>query len=87
MSNEMKISEQTQIAVLVEKVGTMSLTLTKLDNKFDIMKDSFASKEELVVVKNDVEELKGWKNKMLGALVAAQVVWGAVVYFVTKQIK
>lgn len=76
-------SEETKIAVLVEKVGTMNTTLTKLDGKFDTMADKFALKTDVAAIVADVEELKGWKNKMLGALVIAQVVWGAVVYFLT----
>lgn len=76
-------SDETQIAVLVEKVGTMSVTLNKLDTKFDAQADKYATKEEVVIIKAEVKELQGWKNKMLGAIVVAQVVWGAVVYFLT----
>lgn len=76
-------SDETKIAVLVEKIGTMNVTLTKLDGKFDTISDKFAAKTDVDVIKKDVEDLKGWKNKMLGALVIAQVVWGFVVYFLT----
>lgn len=76
-------SDETKIAVLVEKVGTMSVVLTKLDTKLDVMTEKFAAKEQVVALEGRVSNLEGWKNKMLGALVVAQVVWGAVVYFLT----
>lgn len=62
-----KESEETKIAVLVEKVSTMNDTLTKLDAKFDSLTDKFASKTEVDLIKKDVEDLKGWKYKAIGA--------------------
>lgn len=78
-------SDETKIAVLVEKVGNMNVVLTKLDTKFDTLTDKFAPKEQVDALEKKVESLESWKNKMLGALVVAQFIWGAVVYFVTKR--
>lgn len=79
-----KQSDETQIAVLVEKVGTMSITLTKLDAKFDASADKFYPKDEGQKLETKVSSLEGWRDKMIGALVVAQFIWGAVVYFLTK---
>lgn len=83
-------SDETKIAVLVEKVGNMNITLTKLDGKLDTMTDKFATKDQITEVDkrlgdhdSKIDNLENWKNRMLGALVVVQVVWGAVIFFIT----
>ena len=83
MSIKTEQTDATQIAVLVEKVGTMSITLTKLDSKFDAQAEKYPSKERVEVLEKKVDNLESWKNKMLGALAIAQLIWGAILYFVT----
>lgn len=70
-------SDQTKIAVLVEKVGNMNVVLTKLDTKFDSFNDKFAKVERVDILDKKVDNLEGWKYKAIGAAstIALAVSW------------
>lgn len=51
MVDEMKQSEQTQIAVLTEQVKTVATAVTKMDSKLDSLVNKFVTKEEFWPIK------------------------------------
>lgn len=67
-------SDETKIAVLVEKVSTMSVILSKLDTKMDTITDKFFPREQGIDLEKRVTSLEGWKIWLVGAAAGIAVI-------------